>query len=181
MILKNDSFKINLQIKDYTEDLLINEKLEYIYNKNIYSTENCKVIVIEVTSSIKTLKIGLLCNYDIEEQYHALLENNILTILHYDSISKININTGELIINKKMDSCGIGLNIYKLNEDYIIHGELEIIMLDSNLNEKWKFSGKDIFVCQSDKKAFELSDRCIKLYDFMDNYYELDFEGNQVN
>ena len=63
MILKNDSFKINLQIKDYTEDLLINEKLEYIYNKNIYSTENCKVIVIEVTSSIKTLKIGLLCNY----------------------------------------------------------------------------------------------------------------------
>ena len=63
----------------------------------------------------------------------------------------------------------------------MIYGEIEIIKLDNNFNIVWKFSGKDIFVSVSGKNAFEFTAGSIKLYDFEDNFYELDFDGNIKN
>ena len=54
-------------------------------------------------------------------------------------------------------------------------------MLDNNLSEIWKFIGKDIFASICNKKVFEICNDRIKLYDFEDNYYELDFNGKQIN
>ena len=44
----------------------------------------------------------------------------------------------------------------------------------------WAFSGKDIFASVSGKLPFEIKDELICLYDFEDNYYEIDFEGNHI-
>ena len=65
-------------------------------------------------------------------------------------------------------------------DGYLIYGEIEIIKLDNKFNTAWKFSGKDIFVSISGKNAFELTEQSIKLYDFEDNFYELDFNGNVI-
>ena len=50
-------------------------------------------------------------------------------------------------------------------------------MLDFDFNVKWSFSGGDIFVSITNKKEFELTEDRIKLYDFNDRYYEIDFNG----
>ena len=63
---------------------------------------------------------------------------------------------------------------------YLIYGEIEILMLDFDFNLMWKFSGKDIFVSVTGKKAFELCEDSIKLYDFEDNFYEIDYDGNKI-
>ena len=52
--------------------------------------------------------------------------------------------------------------------------------LDFNFNKVWGFYGRDIFVSMNNKKAFEISNNKIKVYDFEDNYYELDFDGNEI-
>ena len=44
----------------------------------------------------------------------------------------------------------------------------------------WAFSGKDIFASVFGKLQFEIKDELICLYDFEDNYYEIDFEGNSI-
>ena len=44
----------------------------------------------------------------------------------------------------------------------------------------WAFSGKDIFASVSGKLPFEIKDELICLYDFEDNYYEIDFEGKHI-
>ena len=54
-------------------------------------------------------------------------------------------------------------------------------MIDNNLNELWNFCGKDIFVSISGKNPFEICNDRIKLYDFEDNYYEINFDGKQIN
>ena len=54
-------------------------------------------------------------------------------------------------------------------------------MLDFDFNKKWSFSGKDIFVSMSDKKPFELCENSIKLYDFEENFYEIDFSGKLIS
>lgn len=54
-------------------------------------------------------------------------------------------------------------------------------MLDFNFNKKWSFSGRDVFVSVSRRKPFELCENSIKLYDFEDNFYEIDFMGNLIS
>ena len=44
----------------------------------------------------------------------------------------------------------------------------------------WKLSGLDIFVSVSVMNAFELCEDSIKLYDFEDNFYEIDYDGNKI-
>lgn len=41
------------------------------------------------------------------------------------------------------------LGIYPYKEDYILHGEMEICRINSDLENLWTFSGYDIFVTQT--------------------------------
>ena len=68
-----------------------------------------------------------------------------------------------------------------MSDGYLIYGEIEIIKLDNEFNVAWKFSGRDIFVSISGKNAFEIAEQSIKLYDFEDNFYEIDFDGKLIN
>ena len=47
--------------------------------------------------------------------------------------------------------------IYVLQEDYIIHGELEISRIDKNGNIKWQYSGADIFVTSDGEEASSIA------------------------
>ena len=107
----------------------------------------------------------------------AILEDNILTILRDDVISQFDIITENLILNKELETEASNFGIFKISTGYIIHNELDIYMLDFDFNIKWSFSGGDIFVSITNKKEFELTEDRIKLYDFNDRYYEIDFNG----
>ena len=54
-------------------------------------------------------------------------------------------------------------------------------MLDFQFNKKWIFAGRDIFVSISEKKPFVLCENSIQLYDFEDNFYEINFEGQLIS
>ena len=110
----------------------------------------------------------------------AILEDNILTVLQNDYISQIDLETVQIIAGYELDVLGTTFSIYRISDGYLIYGEIEIIKFDNEFNVAWKFSGRDIFVSITDKNAFELTDRSIKLYDFEDNFYEIDFNGNLI-
>lgn len=97
-----------------------------------------------------------------------------------DAIIQIKANNGALLRYKRLDCVGCNFAIYKVKQGYIIYGEIEIILLDFDFNKQWAFSGRDIFASISGKKPFELCDKSIRLYDFEDNFYEIDFDGNLI-
>lgn len=70
--------------------------------------------------------------------------------------------------------------IFKIHEDYVIHGELEITMIDKNGNIKWTFGGEDIFVSIDNVEEFKIIENTIILTDFSKTQYILDFKGNQI-
>ena len=53
-------------------------------------------------------------------------------------------------------------------------------MLDLDFKKQWSFSGKDIFVSISNREPFTIRENLICLYDFENNYYEIDFNGKQI-
>lgn len=59
---------------------------------------------------------------------------------------------------------------------------MEIYRIDSNLNVVWQFSARDIFVrYQVEEPAFIMKKDRICLFDFLDNYYEIDYDGKLLN
>jgi hypothetical protein len=70
--------------------------------------------------------------------------------------------------------------IYKLQDDYIVHGEIEISRLDKEGNIKWQFGGSDIFVTFDADDAFKLNADHIALTDFYRIKYKIDFNGKII-
>ena len=180
-ILQNDRYTIDItEDNTFTIDSTDNRKYDLLMNPT------------ELKHSYKALRISVKGNVNQEivligdcltfvQENCAILEDNILTVLLNNHITQINMETLEIVGGYEIDVFGTTFAIYRMVDGYLIYGEIEIIKLDNNFNIVWNFSGKDIFVSVSGKNAFELTAESIKLYDFEDNFYELDFDGNIVN
>jgi len=67
--------------------------------------------------------------------------------------------------------------VFKLDNDYLTHGELEISRVDNEGKIKWQFGGADIFVTIEGQDEFEFNSDHIMLTDFCKTKYKIDFNG----
>ena len=183
MVLHNDICNIVINIDNtYTVDSADNKFYNLVINPQSKKRGDMyKVFSIYIDLFYKTISIALIgdfYSYDID---CSILDGEILTVLQNDDIVQIRVTDGSLVLYKKFECFGCNYGIYKLKQGYIIYGEMEITMLDDAFNKKWQFSGRDIFVSLSEKKPFELCENSIKLYDFENNFYEIDFDGKLIS
>ena len=157
MILKNDRCKINI-IEDTSYMLGSNNNKKYHIELNLNNLKQDNyygVLSISVNLFYKQYKIALV-GYHSTAENCAILDDKTLTILQNCSITQINVIDGSVISFKNFDFYGPTFGIYLLKTGYIIHGELEIIMLDFNFNIMWHFSGADIFASSN------LNKKCLR-------------------
>ena len=116
-------------------------------------------------------------NKNLKDYDCYLLEGEILTVLKYTRVFQFQVSDGELINVQtlEVEDCPFGL--YSVPDGYIVHGELEIAMYDKHFRLKWRFGGRDIFASSTDKQVFRMLEDRICLFDFWDNYYEIDYNG----
>lgn len=183
MLLSNDLCTVKIYIDEtYTINSADNKHYDIIYNHEQYrKTDYYKVLIIHIDLFSKELSIALIGDYYSYDEGCALLNDDILTVLQNDDITQINVKTG-LIINRihLIDNFGINYAIYKSKTGYIIYGEINITALNNDFQTEWTFSGRDIWASVTGKNPFELCDDRIKLYDFNDNYYEIDLNGKVI-
>ena len=179
MVLQNDICNVNITIDTtYTVESTDNKPYDLIINpRHLGHSDMYKVFSVQINLFSKIIDIALIGDFYSYEKDCAVLEDELLTILQNDAIVQLNIIDGTMTNFKEFDCFGCNYGIYRVQNGYIIYGEIEIIMLDLKFNKKWSFSGKDIFVSMSEKKAFEIYENSIKLHDFEGNFYEIDFSG----
>ena len=139
-----------------------------------------KVFSIHIDLFDNEINIALIGNYHCYDIDCAVLDGKVLTIMQYHTISQICVDDGTLMLHKAFECFGCTFGLYRVVNGYIVYGEIEIIMLDLDFNKVWEFTGRDIFVSQTRENAFVLGENSIELYDWEDNYYELDFNGNLI-
>ncbi len=66
---------------------------------------------------------------------------------------------------------------YDLENDFLLRGELEIHRITKNGEIKWSFGGKDIWVNMEGKREVQIESNRIKLTDFNNDKYIIDFNG----
>ncbi|MCC8147251.1 MAG: hypothetical protein LIO93_12640 [Bacteroidales bacterium] len=115
---------------------------------------------------------------DIHER-SSLIDSNKLLICCCNTLFNLSLPTLNLNWKKQVDDVAC-FQIFKLEDDYIIHGELLITRISKDGIIKWQFGGKDIFVSIDNKESFKLKDGYIELRDFGDTVYKLSFDGKAI-
>lgn len=182
MILNNEIYEIIIEVDEtYNINSTNNKHYDYVYNPHkLDNHEFINVFSIHIKSNERVINIALIGGLYSNIDNCAILHNNVLIVLQNDIISEIDIKTGRLLSSKIIETYGSNFSIHRIETGYIIHGEINIIKLTFDFEIEWTFSARDIFATLYDKPAFKLCDNCIKLYDFENNYYEIDFNGKLI-
>jgi len=137
---------------------------------------------IRIFNGEKELTSALVCEPGGRTTIHEnsfILANDSLLICCADKIYSLAIPTLQIQWKRRFDPATC-LAIYPFKNDFIIHGELQITRIDSEGNEKWGFSGRDIFITPKGENAIELLDDKIKLLDWEGYEYILNADGQVI-
>lgn len=108
-----------------------------------------------------------------------IVEDNQMLICCGDSVFCLNVPVLNLNWKTKTDEF-TSFEIFKIDNGYIIHGELEITHIDNNGEIVWKNGGADIFVTPDGKDDFEIKEDYIKATDWGKRIYKWDYKGKEV-
>ncbi|MDE6724076.1 MAG: hypothetical protein K2J79_00570 [Ruminiclostridium sp.] len=183
MVLSNDLCTVNVSIDEqFTVNSADNKHYDMIYNLNNYrKSDHYTTTSIKIDLPPKKLSIALVGDYFSSDMDCALLDNEILSVLQNRYITHIRVTDGSVVGQTDLqESASINYAIYKAPKGYILYGEIDIVGLSDDFKRKWEFSGRDIWASVTGKNPFEICEDCIKLYDFCDNYYEIDFDGKVI-
>ena len=180
-IFQIDKYFVEITLDEtYTIDSADNKRYDYVLNpSNKRRGDMYKVLHISI-KGVQNVDIALIGDYYTYPEDCAILEGDTLTVLQNDYITQIDLMSVQIIAGYELDVFGTTFSIYRMSDGYLIYGEIEIIKLDNEFNVAWKFSGRDIFVSILGNNAFEIAEQSIKLYDFEDNFYEIDFDGKLI-
>ena len=181
------------------------EKSMYLYNDkweveideinyNPKSADNCvcpnayivicddyfKTICVSVADAAHTIekKIVLKVSFFTPHDDYAFIEDNSLYLFLNDTVCVFDVQTGEIKNKKSIGMMGTLFSVYRYQRDFILYCEMDIIRMTPNLDVAWDFGARDIFVrYHGEEPAFEMMPDRIRLYDFSDNYYEIDYDG----
>jgi len=109
-------------------------------------------------------------------QNSALLDSDDLLLCCCDTVFCLSLPALDLKWKTQADQATC-FQIFKQQNDYIIHGELQVTKLDKEGRIKWQFSGADIFVSADNEEEFKMESDGILLTDFAKTKYKLDFDG----
>lgn len=182
MVLENYVANVKIEVDEtYTIDSVDNRYYDITLNPFGYKRgDHVKTLAVSVDLFTKNYSIALIGCYSLRESECAILEDNLLTVLMDYQVVQIDLTSGAVVCDKALNTMGFNYAIYKVDRGYLLHGDVQITMLDTNFQEKWTFAGEDIFSSVTGKNSFEMKKDRICLYDFCDNYYELDYDGNRI-
>lgn len=175
------SFKhFTIEIFDHSEnreDQSNYHKIYFVNDENNYQSSS--KYGIRVYDSEQKISTCILIGSEGTTTIHptsSLLDNDRLIICCSNTIFSLVLP--ELELNWKIEADPITcFQIIQYEEDYIVHGELQISKITPDGTIKWTFGGSDIFVCIDGESSFELMGDHILLRDFEKNIYKLDFNG----
>lgn len=112
-------------------------------------------------------------------QNSSLVDNDRLVMCCCDTVFSLTLPDLELKWKTQADQATC-FQVFKQQNDYIIHGEHQVTKLDKDGNKEWEFGGADIFVSMDNEEEFKIESDGILLIDFAKTTYKIDFDGKLI-
>jgi hypothetical protein len=171
-VFKDDQYFINSADNRYSYRHVHSDKSDHQTKIGIILKNDDNQIINSAIVLNRGFSSGLPGSWIIDDNILAVLVGNAFYLLSIPDLSVLSISEADLSTT---------FEIAKVMDRYIVHGELDISCFDSNGKKVWAFSGRDIFACIDDKKPFQIFPNHIKLIDFENNEYVLDFNGKLLS
>jgi hypothetical protein len=110
----------------------------------------------------------------------ALLDNDRVVTCCADTVFCLTVTGLDLLWKRKSDIATC-FAVYQYQQDYIVHGELEISRLDREGNIIWQVGGADAFVTLEGNSNIILYEDSIVAMDFEYSKYVFDYNGNTLS
>lgn len=159
----------------YSSDNKIYDNVLVLTKKTDYS----RTISLEVEKGgmIKTAAF-VIPYYTPRDDFYITLDDEHILFMFDNYICIFELSSIRIINSKLIEHSGTMFAIYPYKDEFIIYGEMEIFKINKELSVIWSFGGRDIFVtCNSDINPFTMKADRICLYDFSENYYEINYNG----
>ncbi len=109
-----------------------------------------------------------------------IIEERVLYICAGNKLYYLNIPDLTLKWTGQVDYV-TNFSVQKLEDDLLVHGELEITRITKLGEIKWRFGGQDIWINTNGFPVITLLYDRIKLVDFQSNFYAIGFDGNTIS
>jgi len=109
--------------------------------------------------------------------YSTLISNGGIVVCCSDTVFKLSLMDLNLEWKTKADIATV-FGVHILDEDYIVHGELEISRINKDGDIVWSRGGRDIWTTADGIEGFAIYDDYILATDWQYNRYKFDFDGN---
>lgn len=148
---------------------------EYQYNAQIG---------IKIYENEHLLTSAIICSFGGGTGVHKtsqVVDNEKIVICCADHI--FNLSIPDLKLNWKVQADNATcFEIFKLDQDFIIHGELSISRVSSQGKIVWQKSGADIFTrIDAREDDFKVTENYIFATDWENRKYQFDFDGNEIS
>lgn len=180
MIAKSENYTVEL-IRD--ENYLENSKDNLVSYYQVFFMESDYVFPTKI--GLKTFENGKIISTAIIDSIGGgsgihknsqIIENERIIVCCSDSVFCLSVSDLNLIWKTEADQASCS-EIFKFNESYIIHGEMEISRLNLDGEIMWQKSGADIFTTEKGTDDFEINESYIKATDWENRTYKFDFYG----
>lgn len=177
--LKNKNYKVEIS---FTNLYRLRGEDSTLYDE-VFDPDNieacvpppvCDVLSITITSQQQTRRIALVAGVYKLFGHIAVLQNNVLTILTENTAVQFDLQTGQILHSRYLNAYDC-FNIYSTKYGLIIHSENDILMLDHELNELWRFHNGNTFLNSehNDEFTIEKGHKNVRFYDMSGNFYRL--------
>ena len=159
-------------------DNINNYDFEYLEVEDKYNSTFVGVKIYENEELKRSTIIGSEGGNTGINENSKIIEQNRILICCADKIFCLSFPELNLVWKTKSDEMSC-FEIFKKDDYYIVHGELEITKLNYNGKILWQKSGADIFTTVSGKNDFELTEKYIIATDWENRIYKFDYDGNE--
>jgi hypothetical protein len=184
MIFQTERYRIDI-FTDHTfsENSTDNvEQYQSVYlnkSKNGYSTI-FGLKVYQGDTVLKSAAVGSCGGTTTPHKNSTIIEDDRIMTCCANTIFCLSLPELNLLWQTKADT-GTCFEIFKYQDNYIVHGELEITRIGRDGNIIWQRSGADIFTTLGGKDDFELTDNHILATDWENRKYKFDFNGRLID
>ncbi|WP_286752584.1 MULTISPECIES: hypothetical protein [Sphingobacterium] len=109
-----------------------------------------------------------------------IIEESVLYICAGNKLYYLNIPDLTLKWTGQVDHI-TNFSVQKLEDDLLVHGELEITRITKLGEIKWRFGGHDIWVNNNGHQEVTVLPKSIQLVDFQSIFYAIGFDGNTIS
>lgn len=181
MVFVNDKYEITVgRVDNYSANSADNkyyDKCIDVNDADVYGHYTCYGMEVLSFENGEVFSIILLASYccKVFENSGILKEDTFYLILD-NRVIKMDLKDFSYIIYSIPESLGTYYEIYDCDKGFLVYGEIELVLLDKEFNEQWRYCTQDILYGVD---SLHLNEESISFTDYDGNYHEVDWSGNQ--